>query len=557
MNYQLDRPIQWRVVGDRSAPPLTPAESARDGMRRLEFDQQPMPEIAAEAQVSPDFFAYRFLQFSEFASWNDVAKWANTLFEGQAPSGDDFQAAMKRIRALESDQARVAAALEFAQSQIRYFSVSLGESSHRPNSPDDVLRRRYGDCKDKSLLLVAMMRELGLESIPVLLQIGRRGGLEKALTCPQFFDHAIVQFVLAGKTYFLDPARLGQHGLLDRMGQAHDGAEVLVVSADTRDLSAIPTASDDTVADELTERATLAKLGSEGQLETRRVFRGVAAEHMRILFERASRSQVQRGIGDAMERRYPGAKLVGEPRITDDPVQNVFTIEATYTAPKLAAEREGNWFVAFKPDNMQGVVITSPSANRTTPLRIPVFPFHGRYSFEMTYPEEVSVITDPRAHTFANKYLNATVSEYFRGNIAKKTIELTTLRSSVDAEGYAGYAEDFRSLEKAIGGSFAINKAAIKSADGAAPQDFSSRLRELRQEVIKKATETIGNGKLSGTDLADAYCLRGEAYADLERFEEASQDANNAARLAPNSAGHLNCRAELSFRTGDLEIGRA
>src|SRR5262249_18890743 len=111
MNYPLDRPIQWRVVGDRSAPPLTPAESVRAGMRRLEFDQQPMPEIAAEAQVSPDFFAYRFLQFSEFASWNHVAKWANTLFEGQAPSGDDFQAAVKRIRALESDQARVAAAL--------------------------------------------------------------------------------------------------------------------------------------------------------------------------------------------------------------------------------------------------------------------------------------------------------------------------------------------------------------------------------------------------------------------------------------------------------------
>src|SRR5262249_58030533 len=102
-------PSRWRVGGAGAAPPLTPAESVRDGMRRLEFDQQPMPEIAAEAQVSPDFFAYRFLQFSEFASWNDVAKWANTLFEGQAPSGDDFQAAIKRIAALGRDQARAVA----------------------------------------------------------------------------------------------------------------------------------------------------------------------------------------------------------------------------------------------------------------------------------------------------------------------------------------------------------------------------------------------------------------------------------------------------------------
>ena len=40
-----------------------------------------------------------------------------------------------KLRALPTDEARIAAALEFVQSEIRYFSVSLGESSHRPASP--------------------------------------------------------------------------------------------------------------------------------------------------------------------------------------------------------------------------------------------------------------------------------------------------------------------------------------------------------------------------------------------------------------------------------------
>jgi lipoprotein NlpI/transglutaminase-like putative cysteine protease len=553
LNYPVNRSIVWRMIGDREAPPLTPRDTVRDGMHRVEFDQQPLPEIVGEALVSPDFFGFRFLQFSEFANWNDVAKWATTLFETKAAVGDELQSVVKRIRALDSDQARVSAALEFVQSQIRYFSVSLGESSHRPALPDEVLRRRYGDCKDKSFLLVTLLRELGIESRPILLQIGRRAGLEKTLPSPQFFDHVIVRVSLGGKTFFLDPTRLGQHGLLDQMGQAHEGAEVLVVASDTRELSTISSDHADTVGDEITERATLSKLGDEGKLETRRVWNGLAAERLRVLFERTPRDQVLRGIGNAMERRYPGARLVGEPAIHDDPVQNVFSIAATYKVPKLASDRDGNWVVFFKPDNMQDVVVTSPSATRATPLRIPGFPYHGKYSFEMTFPEEVSVVADPRAQTTANNYFSATVSEYFRGNIARKTVDLATLRSSVEAKNYPGYAEDLRTVNKAIGGVFVVPKSSIKSTEASASLDFQHRLEDLRQETIKKATETIAGGKLSGSDLADVYCLRGNAYSDLERYEEALQDTNNSVRLAPNASGPLSCRAEVYFRLGQFE----
>ena len=76
---------------------------------------------------------------------------------------------MQKLRALPSNEERVVAALEFVQSEIRYFSVSLGENSHRPASPDIVLKRRYGDCKDKSLLLMTLLDELKIPSKVVLL----------------------------------------------------------------------------------------------------------------------------------------------------------------------------------------------------------------------------------------------------------------------------------------------------------------------------------------------------------------------------------------------------
>jgi lipoprotein NlpI/transglutaminase-like putative cysteine protease len=553
LSYPVGRQVAWRVVGDRPMPALTPTDTIQAGIRHITFDEQPLPGSTSEAMTVPDFFGTRFVQFSEFADWSDVVGWAIPLFETAAPQGDEFRSVVNRIRVLPTEQDRVVAALEFTQSQIRYFSVSLGESSHRPTAPDEVLRRRYGDCKDKSLLLITLLRELGIESSPVLLQLGRRAGLDKTLPSPQFFDHVIVQAVVGGKLYFIDPTRLGQHGQLDRMGQMHEGAQILVVARDTAGLSQLPADTTDIIADEVAERGTLARFGEEGQLDVRRVWHGVRAEGLRVLFERAPREQVIKIVGDAMERRYPGASLVGEPEIKDDRSGNEFSISARYKIPRLATEVDGNWVVAFSPDNLQNVVIASPSANRTTPLRIPGFPFHGKYHFEMMFPEQVSASIDPREQTVTNNYFNATVTDYFRGNVARKSIDLKTLRASVEASDYLGYAEDFRSLNKAIGGAFVINKAFLDAAAaGSTKADLTHRLQDQSLEMIKKTTETIDGGKLAGADLANVYCLRGNAQGDLGRQEEALQDVNNAVRIAPNAVS-LSCRAETYRRFGQFE----
>jgi lipoprotein NlpI len=553
LNHPVGRSIQWRMVGDRASPELVPGESVRDGMRRLDFRQENLSEIVGEAQTAPDFFGYRFLQFSEFKSWNEVAGWASTLFDVKPAIGEDLRIAVDRIRPLGSDQQRVMSALEFVQSQIRYFSVSLGESSHRPAAPDEVLRRRYGDCKDKSFLLVTLLRELGIESSPVLLQIGRREGIDKTLPSPQFFDHAIVRAVVDGQVYFLDPTRLGQHGLLNRMGQAHSGAQVLVVNQGTTDLTSIPGTSSDLVEDEIAERITLAKFGDEGQLELKRVLSGLTAERTRVVFELSSHDRILRSFGDAMERRYPGASMVGEPTIADDPVNNTFTIGATYRIPKLATERDGNWLVYFRPDNFVDILTTSSSANRTTPLRIAGYPFHGKYNVEITFPETVSDFADPLAQTVQNRYFSATLSESFRGNTAKRSMELTTLRASVEPDKYAAYADDVRAFSKAVSGLVFVSKLAIKSGDPSDQSSFNKQLQGLSEQTIKKATETIAGGKLTGADLADAYCLRGQSYAELDRYDEAIQDTSTAVRLAPNSSGPLICRGEIYFRTGQFD----
>ena len=171
----------------------------------------------------------------------------------------------------------------------------------------------------------------------------------------------------------------------------------------------------------------------------------------------------------------------------------------------------------------------------------------------MTFTDAVSMVTDPHAETIKNEYFTSTVSSYCRGNIAKVSIDLATMRSHVDAEDTGKYAEDLRATNKAIGGYFAVGKWAIKSKDEAGKAEFPQRLRKLKQELIDKTTETIKSGKLAPSDMADAYCIRSNALSDLQRFEEAAQDANEALRKAPNASSTLGCRALNYFNAGQFE----
>ena len=284
--YPATRKINWRLIGDTSSKPLAPEESIHDGMRSLHFEEKSLTEIVTDRLAPADYSPFRVLQFSEFSGWNDVVSWANDLFQVNDVTDDEFQKVVEKLRGLPGNEQRVAAALEFVQSEIRYFSVALGESSHRPTPPNIVLQRRYGDCKDKSLLLITLLKALGIQSEPVLLDALRRKAPAKLLPSPAAFDHAIVRVDVDGKVFYLDPTRLGQHGRLDRMGQSHEGAEVLVIAPDTRQLATIasPNASELTRS-ERSEVATLPKLGPDGSLQTRQTWNGAGAEVVRVTHE--------------------------------------------------------------------------------------------------------------------------------------------------------------------------------------------------------------------------------------------------------------------------------
>ena len=125
-------------------------------------------------------------------------------------------------------EAQIGAALRWVQEEVRYFGVELGKNSHWPSRPEQTLARRFGDCKDKALLLIALMKELGVVATPALVNTSR--GLESANYPYRMhaFNHVIVHVELDGRSHFIDPTRRNQSGALGDMYEPDYGRALLL-----------------------------------------------------------------------------------------------------------------------------------------------------------------------------------------------------------------------------------------------------------------------------------------------------------------------------------------
>jgi len=161
-------------------------------------------------------------------TWNDIAQWYAKLSRDRFTLTPAVDSALKtQLDGARTEDDTLRDAARWVAQDFRYVSLSLGIGGYRPRFPADVLTTKYGDCKDKATLFVAVARHLGLRAFPVLLSAG--GGVDRSVPTISAFDHMIaaVQRPWGGYLFVdltsdltpygsLPPAEQGQFGLLVR-----------------------------------------------------------------------------------------------------------------------------------------------------------------------------------------------------------------------------------------------------------------------------------------------------------------------------------------------------
>lgn len=135
------------------------------------------------------------------ADWD----WKNSL--GQCDTNAALAAEARRLTADCADQLARIRALSRAVQQLRYVGVNKNLAighGYRPQKATEVFARGWGDCKDKANLLVALLREVGIEAYLASAQTEDGRLVNPGWPSLSQFNHAIVA-IRVDDTVRLDP----------------------------------------------------------------------------------------------------------------------------------------------------------------------------------------------------------------------------------------------------------------------------------------------------------------------------------------------------------------
>src|SRR5437762_1928102 len=164
------------------------------------------------------FAAIRLLQISGHTSWGEISRLLFPLFDraSKLSRTSPLQTEVARIRAAAPNaRGRIEAALRLVQDQIRYVYLGMNDARIVPADVETTWSRRFGDCKAKTALLLALLRELDVEAEPVAVSSVAGDALPARLPMIGMFNHVLVRATLAGKTHWLDGSRSGDRQLDD------------------------------------------------------------------------------------------------------------------------------------------------------------------------------------------------------------------------------------------------------------------------------------------------------------------------------------------------------
>jgi transglutaminase-like putative cysteine protease/Tfp pilus assembly protein PilF len=210
-------PIHYEI---RLLPDLKPERTESAGRVRIVFDQGPIDPVEnVEPGLPSDVPAYASVTFSTGSSWQAVAEEYGKIVDQQVANADIKSLVAKVVAGKNSRDDKAAAIVQYLDREVRYTGVEFGDATVVPRSPRETLTRKYGDCKDKAALLVAMLRTVNIPAYVALLDAGDREDVALDLPGMGMFDHAIV-YVPGPPDLWIDAtdeyARLGELPIADQ-----------------------------------------------------------------------------------------------------------------------------------------------------------------------------------------------------------------------------------------------------------------------------------------------------------------------------------------------------
>ncbi len=501
----------------------------KEGDRTI-FESGPMKAIDEWEWNLPYDESWRpYVAFATGKSWQDIARRYSEVVDKQIANAK-FPAVAKSSKRNDV----IAAILAEIQKNVRYAGVEVGDGSIIPRPPQEVLNHKYGDCKDKATLLVAMLRDAGIPASVVLIRAG--SDLDISPDLPGFgqFNHAIVH-VDGDKPMWIDPtdefARAGELPVPDQ------GRMVLIANPKTTALVETPVSDSATNLIRETRVFTLSEEGKANVTETSE-YHGANDSSQRRYYVTSDRKSYR----ESMEQYATGYYAAKELKTIDpsDPrdLSKPFTLKIEIGEAARGTTSGGEAAVGIFPTGLLGELPQAiryyededdPNAPKTSKVKhkrthdFVFIPYLKEWDYRVVPPPGYTARTLPQNETIklGTTTLTTNYSTDKDGNV------IAQLR--FDSGKRRLTAAEFEATRKALK-EFSDRKAILVGFDEAGQMkltagDVGGALSEFRRLVTLHPKEARHH-----VEIARALLAGGMA-------EAAREEVNKAIEIEPNYAG--------------------
>ncbi|MFD2969593.1 DUF3857 domain-containing protein [Sphingobacterium bambusae] len=439
VNYVVPKDRKLQFKGFLGAP----AAQQQDLGSAISYYWDVTDESKADYEPNtPFWYATRQrVECSEFSKWSDVGKWASDVnpIPTLQSSGKLSRFADQLWQKSTGDSMTYAQlAADFVQNDIRYMGIEVGEYSHRANSPEKVFAQRYGDCKDKSVLLAALLKHKGILSELILAHSTEDYGRENYLPAPSAFNHMVLYFRIDGRGQYIDPTITNQGGpFRDRYFPFYGKVLPATAGAKLRDTEKIVAGNT-----RIEERFYLNKDGA-ATVDVVTIYTGPNADNIRSYFKQNAKNQIEKSYLNYYQKLYKQASKRAALTYEDDLANNIFRVREFYTVKQLT-ERDpssNRLAVSAYATNLSSSI---PEAleSRLSPIALQ-YPLTLEHDVYLINPDDVDV-PPMQENSFIDRE-----SYYFGKNIKtdndtlKISFRLGFHDSYVKANQVANYISDF------------------------------------------------------------------------------------------------------------------
>ncbi len=442
-----DKKLNYKLFNNAIAPNIT----SKDGLTKYHWNVKNTTRVEFEQNTPSWKLLYDMVCLSGYNSWEDVVNWGLEVYTINQKTDAGLLDKINEINTKhENPGDKIKATLDFVQNEIRYLGLESGIGGYKPFSPNHVFEKRFGDCKDKSLLMATMLHSMGINAYPMLVNTYLKQTINDLLPSPKFFDHCVVKVENSGRNYYYDPTISNQGGDY-ALTYFPDYKYGLVLKEGNAALDEIKSNAQSKV--ETIEEYTIDTIGKGAKLKVKTTYHESEADNIRNYFKNNSLNTIKKEYENFYSSYYFNVSSENPPVIKDNKYSNKFEVFEEYKIDSIwkpMTEKDNHIAATFSATSISNLLYIPTKDQRNNSVSI-IYPIIREHKIKVNLPSDWGIKNEKLYVNSPGFYYEWKVDYNKKQKSVNLYYYLATQKDHITINEYQQYIQDVKKVQQSTG----------------------------------------------------------------------------------------------------------